>query len=121
MPNPASDFEKQLAKFGLVVRAHLLGHKLLCGGGVLLLYLVPLRQSRDLAVREMIDQVVGTRQQIGLPLRTHVFEIDVQLPFRKRREWIGHAFSLELQFCVIKVPRCQPPVSNNVRLPNTLW
>src|SRR5579862_3977804 len=51
-----ADFEKQLAKFSLVIGAHLLSQKLLCGRGVLLcLYLVPLRQSRDLAVGEMAN------------------------------------------------------------------
>ena len=62
-----ADFQKQLAEFGLVICAHLLGQKLLRGRRVLLrLYLVPLRQSRDLAVGEMADQVVGDRQQVGL-------------------------------------------------------
>ena len=62
-----ADFQKQLAEFGLVIGAHLLGQKLLRGRRVLLrLYLVPLRQSRDLAVGEMADQVVGNRQQVGL-------------------------------------------------------
>jgi hypothetical protein len=62
-----TDFEKQLAKFGLVICAYLFGQKLLCGSGVLLrLYFVPLRQSRNLAVGEMADQVVGDRQQVGL-------------------------------------------------------
>jgi hypothetical protein len=62
-----ADFQKQLAEFGLVIRAYLLGQKLLRGRRVLLrLYLVPLRQSRDLAVGEMADQVVGDRQQVGL-------------------------------------------------------
>jgi hypothetical protein len=38
------------------MRAHLLDQKFLCGRRVLLrLYLVPLRQSRDLAVGEMTD------------------------------------------------------------------
>ncbi len=61
------DFDNQLAKFGLVVLAHLLGQKLLRGRRVLLwLYLVPLRQSPDLAVGEMASQVVGDRQQVGL-------------------------------------------------------
>ena len=62
-----ADFEKQLAEFGLVVGAYLFGQKFLCGRRVLLrLYLVPLRQSRDLAVGEMTDQVVGNRQQVSL-------------------------------------------------------
>ncbi len=62
-----ADFQKQLAEFGLVIGAHLLGQKLLRGRRVLLrLYLVPLRQSRNLAVGEMADQVVGDRQQVGL-------------------------------------------------------
>ena len=62
-----ADFQKQLAEFGLVICADLLGQKFLCGRRVLLrLYLVPLRQSRDLAVGEMADQVVGDRQQVGL-------------------------------------------------------
>jgi hypothetical protein len=62
-----ADFQKQLAEFGLVIGAYLLGQKLLRGRRVLLrLYLVPLRQSRDLAVGEMADQVVGDRQQVGL-------------------------------------------------------
>jgi hypothetical protein len=51
-----TDFQKQLADFGLIMRAHLLDQKFLCGRRVLLrLYLVPLRQSRDLAVGEMTD------------------------------------------------------------------
>src|SRR5579863_4504474 len=62
-----ADFQNQLAKFGLIIRAYLLGQKFLCGRRVLLrLYLVPLRQSRDLAVGEMTDQVVGNRQQVSL-------------------------------------------------------
>ncbi len=62
-----ADFEKELAKFGLIVGGHLLGQKALRGRGILLcLYPVPLRQSRNLAVEEMIDQVVGNRQQVGL-------------------------------------------------------
>src|SRR5579863_5547488 len=66
-----ADFEKQLAEFGLVVGAHLLGQKLLCGRGVLLyLHLVPLRQSRYLAVGEMANQAVGDRQQVGLLQRS---------------------------------------------------
>ena len=62
-----ADFQKELAEFGLVIRAYLFGQKFLCRRRVLLrLYLVPLRQSRDLAVGEMADQVVGNRQQVGL-------------------------------------------------------
>jgi hypothetical protein len=46
-----ADFQKQFAEVGLVTGAHFLDQKLLCGRGVLLcLYLMPLRQSRDLAV-----------------------------------------------------------------------
>jgi len=57
-----ADFQNHLAKFGLIIRAYLLGQKPLRGRGVLLcLYLVPLRQSRDLAVGEMADQVMGDR------------------------------------------------------------
>ena len=53
-----ADFQKQLAEFGLVIFTDLLGQKLLRGRGILLgLYLVPLRQSRDLDVGEMADQV----------------------------------------------------------------
>ena len=62
-----ADFQNQFSKFGLIIRAYLLGQKFLCGRRVLLcLYLVPLRQSRDLAVGKMTDQVVGNRQQVGL-------------------------------------------------------
>jgi hypothetical protein len=62
-----ADFEKEFAKFGLIVGAHLLGQKFLCGCGIFLcLHLMPLRQSRDLAVGEMVNQVVGDRQQVGL-------------------------------------------------------
>ena len=62
-----TDFEKQLAQFGLIIRAYSLGQKLLRGCGVLLcLYFVPLRQSRDLAVGKVADQVVGNREQVGL-------------------------------------------------------
>src|ERR1035441_282236 len=58
-----ADFQNELAEFGLVVSANLLVQKLVCGLGVLLLlYLVPLRQSRDLAVGETADQVMGDRQ-----------------------------------------------------------
>ena len=61
------DFQNQFAKFGLIIRAYLLGQKFLCGRRVLLrLYLVPLHQSRNLAVGEMANQVVGDRQQVGL-------------------------------------------------------
>jgi hypothetical protein len=46
-----ADFENQLAKLGLIVCTYLLGKDFLRGRGVLLdLYLVPLRQSRELAV-----------------------------------------------------------------------
>src|ERR1700733_4539782 len=49
-----ANFQKQFAEFGLVVGSNLLDQKFLCGGRVFLrLYLVPLRQSRDLAVGEM--------------------------------------------------------------------
>ena len=49
-----ADFQKQFAEFGLVIFADLLGQKFLRRRRVLLrLYLVPLRQSRDLAVGEM--------------------------------------------------------------------
>ena len=62
-----ADFQKQLGQFRLVIRADLLGEKFLRGRRVFLrLYLVPLRQSRNLAVGEMADQVVCDRQQIGL-------------------------------------------------------
>jgi len=57
-----ADFQKQLAEFGLVIFADLLGQKLLRRRRVLLrLYLVPLGQSRDLAVGEVADQVVDNR------------------------------------------------------------
>src|SRR3984957_5570254 len=66
-----ADFEEELAKFGLVIGAHLLGQKLLCGRGVLLyLHLMPLRQSRDLAIGKMANQVVGNRQQVALLQRS---------------------------------------------------
>ena len=62
-----ADFEKKLAEFGLVVGAHSLDEKVLSGRRVFLhLYLVPLRQSRDLAVGEMANQVVSDRQQVSL-------------------------------------------------------
>ena len=62
-----TDFQKQFANLGLVVGAYLLGQKLRRGGRVLLrLYHVPLRQSRNLAIGEMADQVVGDRQRVGL-------------------------------------------------------
>jgi hypothetical protein len=62
-----ADFQKQFAEFGLVVGAYLLGQKFLRRRRVLLrLYLVPLRQSRDLAVGEMTDQVVGNRLLVSL-------------------------------------------------------
>jgi hypothetical protein len=49
----------------------LLGQKILCGRGVLLgLYLVPLRQSRNLAVGEMADQLMANREQVGLLQRS---------------------------------------------------
>ena len=58
-----ADFQKQLAEFGLVVFADLLGQELLRRRRVLLrLCLVPFRQSRDLAVREVSYQVVGDCQ-----------------------------------------------------------
>ena len=71
-----ADFEKQFAEFGLVVGAHLLGQKLLCGRGVLLcLHLVPLRQSRNLAVGKVADQVMGNCQQVGFLQRSrHALE-----------------------------------------------
>ncbi len=56
-----ADFQKQLAEFGLIVAAHLLGKKFLRRRRVLLrLYLEPLCQSRDLVVREMANQVMAT-------------------------------------------------------------
>jgi len=49
-----ADFQKQLAEFGLFISADLLGQELLRGRRAFLgLYLMPLRQSRDLAVGEM--------------------------------------------------------------------
>src|ERR1700723_3057062 len=61
-----ADFQKQLAEFGLVKFADLLGQKFLRRRGVLLrLYLVSLRQSRNLAIREAANQVVGDRQQVS--------------------------------------------------------
>ena len=62
-----TDFQKQFANLGLVVGAYLLGQNLRRGGGVLLRpYHVPLRQSRNLAIGEMADQVVGDRQRVRL-------------------------------------------------------
>src|ERR1700678_4066840 len=62
-----ADLQKQLAEFGLVISADLFSQKLLRRRRFLLrLYLMPLRQSRDLAVGEMTDQVFGDRQQVGL-------------------------------------------------------
>src|SRR5579864_5844998 len=61
-----ADFQKQLAEFGIVKFADLLGQKFLRRSGVLLrLYLVSLRQSRNLAIREVANQVVGDRQQVS--------------------------------------------------------
>src|ERR1700733_87153 len=57
-----TDFQKQFAEFGLVMFTYLLGQKLLCGRGVFFcLYLMPLSQSRNLAVGKMADQVMGDR------------------------------------------------------------
>jgi hypothetical protein len=57
-----ADFQKQLAKLGLIVGAYLLGQKLLRQRRVFLrLYLVPLRQRRDVAVGEMANPVVADR------------------------------------------------------------
>jgi hypothetical protein len=54
-----ADFQKQLAQFGFVPGAYLLGQEFLCGRGVFLrLNLVPLRQSRNLAVGKVANQVV---------------------------------------------------------------
>ena len=65
------DFQKQLAEFGLVIRADLLCQQFLRGIGVLLdLYLVPLRQSRDLAVGQMCDQVLSDDLQVRLLQRS---------------------------------------------------
>src|ERR1700733_12077511 len=51
-----TDFQKQFAEFGIVKFADLLGQKFLCRRGVLLrLYLVSLRQSRNLTVREVAN------------------------------------------------------------------
>jgi len=62
-----ADFQKQLTEFALVVFADLFGEKFLCDRRVLLcLYLVPLRQSRNLTVGEVANQVVGDCQQVGL-------------------------------------------------------
>src|ERR1700693_1479146 len=62
-----ADFQKQLADFGLVVGAYLLVQKILRGRRVFLrFYLMPLRQSRDLAVGEMADQIMSDRSQVGL-------------------------------------------------------
>src|ERR1700677_4283005 len=51
-----ANFQKQFAEFGFVICAYLLSQKFLRGRRVLLgLYLVPLGQSRNLAVGEMAD------------------------------------------------------------------
>src|SRR5580704_13533884 len=54
-----TDFQNQFAKFGLIIPAYLLGQKLMRRRGVLLrLYLVSLRQSRNLTTGKVADEVV---------------------------------------------------------------
>ena len=62
-----ADLQQQSAEVRLVVADDLLRQTLLRARRTFLfLYLVPLRQRRDLAVGEMTDQVVGDRQQVSL-------------------------------------------------------
>ena len=65
-PGPPALISRSSLQSSASLRGYLLGQKFLCGRRVLLrFYLVPLRQSRDLAVGEMADQVVGDRQQVA--------------------------------------------------------
>jgi hypothetical protein len=66
-PNQQADFEKQVAKFGLIVGAARFVRKSCADAeSFFSFYLVPLRQGRDLAVGKVAARVVGDCQQVCL-------------------------------------------------------